>query len=81
MPLLIFHLVMDPGKVRVKTKVFLILISRACIGQRFARLELFLMMVKIVQRFKMEYNGEEVGTITELVTQPDKPINIKFTER
>merc|ERR1719369_1006729 len=55
--------------------------ARACIGQRFARLELFMMMVKILQRFKMEYTGEEVGTVTELISKPDKPINIKFTER
>jgi len=54
---------------------------RACIGQRFAKLELYLLMVKIVQRFKMEYSGEEINTITEIITQPDKPINIKFIER
>ena len=40
-----------------------------------------MMMVKILQRFKMEYSGEEVGTVTELISKPDKPINIKFTER
>ena len=51
------------------------------IGQRFARLELFLMMVKVVQRFRMEFKGEEVGTITEMISKPDKPINIKFIER
>ena len=54
---------------------------RSCIGQRFARLELFLMMVKVVQRFRMEYNGEEVGTMTEMISKPDKPININFIER
>jgi hypothetical protein len=39
------------------------------------------MMVKIVQRYHMEYRGEEVGTLTELISKPDKPINIKFIER
>ena len=38
-------------------------------------------MVKLVQRFKMEYNGEDVGVLTTFVSVPDKPINIKFVER
>ena len=37
---------------------------RSCIGQRFARLELYSLMVKLVQQFRMEYAGEgEVGQI------------------
>jgi len=55
--------------------------ARACIGQRFAKLELYMMMVKIVQRFRMEYDGEKVGFLTTFVSSPDKPINIKFVER
>ena len=54
---------------------------RACIGQRFAKLELYMIMVKLVQRYKMEYRGEEVGALTSFVSVPDKPINIKFIER
>ena len=40
---------------------------RSCIGQRFARLELYIMMTKVVQRFKLEYDGEPVGSITRWV--------------
>ena len=54
---------------------------RSCIGQRFARLELYIMMTKVVQRFKMEYNGDPVGSMTRLVSIPDRPVNIKFTAR
>ena len=54
---------------------------RSCIGQRFARLELYIMMTKVVQRFKLEYSGEPVGSITRLVSIPDKPVKIKFTPR
>ena len=54
---------------------------RSCIGQRFARLELYLLMVKLVQRFHLEYTGPDIGTITEIIVKPDKPVNIKFTER
>ena len=39
------------------------------------------MMTKVVQRFKMEYNGEPVGSMTRLVSIPDRPVNIKFTLR
>merc|ERR1719500_1778931 len=31
---------------------------RSCVGQRFAKLELYLMLAKVVQRFQMEYRGE-----------------------
>eukprot|EP00092_Neocalanus_flemingeri_P104679 GFUD01134111.1.p1 GENE.GFUD01134111.1~~GFUD01134111.1.p1 ORF type:complete len:152 (-),score=27.35 GFUD01134111.1:133-588(-) len=55
--------------------------ARACIGQRFARLELYVMMVKLVQKYRMEYTGEAVGMRTGFITIPDKPINIKFIQR
>jgi len=55
--------------------------ARACIGQRFARLELYMMMVKLVQKYRMEYSGPEVGTFIQFLSVPDKPINIKFIER
>ena len=55
---------------------------RACIGQRFARLELFTLMVKLVQTYRMEYVGEgAVGVNTRLVSHPDRKIKIKFTKR
>merc|ERR1719315_510342 len=41
--------------------------ARACIGQRFARLELYALMVKLVQRYRMEYTGETVGFHTQMV--------------
>ena len=44
-------------------------------------MELYALMVKLVQRFKMEYKGDDVGTLTTFVSVPDKPINIKFIER
>ena len=55
---------------------------RACIGQRFAKLELFTLMIKLVQTYKISYAGEEaVGGVTKFVTVPDKPVKIKFTRR
>ena len=55
---------------------------RSCIGQRFARLELYSLMVKLVQQFRMEYAGEgEVGQTTNFVTVPDRQIKIRFSKR
>ena len=54
---------------------------RSCIGQRFARLELHVLMVKIIQNFRVEYEGESVGTKTSLVVSPDKPVQLKFYDR
>ena len=56
--------------------------ARSCVGQRFARLELFTLMVKLVQNFKLEYAGDSpIGIKTELVSKPDKQIKIRFSSR
>jgi len=55
--------------------------ARSCIGRRFAQLELYMMMAKIVQRFKMEQDGPPLGVRTNFVSVPDRNVNIKFTER
>ena len=59
----------------------MILHGRACIGRRFAQLELYMLMVKVVQRFRMEQDGGELGLLTKFVSVPDRPVNIKFVER
>jgi len=56
--------------------------SRSCIGQRFAKLELYTLMVKMVQNYKMEYVGSgDVKAVTKFVSGPDRPIKIKFLRR
>ena len=54
---------------------------RMCIGKRFAELEVYIMTIKIVQRFRLEYHHDEVGVATEFVNKPDKPIKMKFVQR
>ena len=45
-------------------------------------MELFTLMIKLVQTYKIQYAGtEEVGGITKFVTVPDKPVKIKFSRR
>jgi len=56
--------------------------SRSCIGQRFAKLELYTLMVKMVQNFRMEYAGSgDVKAVTKFISGPDKQIKIKFLRR
>jgi len=55
--------------------------ARSCIGRRFAQLELYVMMAKIVQKFRLEYKGDKIGCKTALISVPDKPVIIKFLRR
>ena len=73
---------MEPGKrIFKRINYFKFYIFRSCIGQRFAKLELYMMMVKVVQKFHMEYTGEKVGLLTQFISVPDKSVNIRFTNR
>ena len=60
---------------------FTAMCGRACIGQRFARLELQLLLAKLVQRYRLDYTGPEISFITRFVSVPDQPVNIKLTPR
>lgn len=55
--------------------------SRRCIGQRFAEQETRLCAIKIIQNFKIEYDGPEVGVKMKLNLTPDKPLNFRFIDR
>jgi len=54
---------------------------RSCIGQRFAKLELYMVMVKLLQRFQLEHNGEDVGMKTGLINSPDRDVVLTLKER
>ena len=78
----IFPLVTEQGERNISLRERELKFLRACIGQRFARLELFTLMVKLVQTYTMEYVGDgEVGVHTRLVSVPDRKIKIKFMKR
>ena len=38
-------------------------------------------MVKVIQKFRIEYDGEDVGIKTSFVAAPDKPVVLKFIDR
>jgi len=55
--------------------------ARMCIGRRFAELECYILAIKILQRYKLEYHYEHVGLATEFVNKPDKKIKMRFLSR
>jgi len=54
---------------------------RMCIGRRFAELECFIVVIKLLQKFRLEYHHEPVLSSTEFLVRPDRKIKIKFIER
>ena len=54
---------------------------RMCIGRRFAELELQVLVVKLLQKFKIEYHHEPVGLVTPFLVKPDRDIKMKFSPR
>ena len=54
---------------------------RMCIGRRYAELENYILAIKILQRYRLEYHHGDVGINTEFVNKPDKDIKLKFILR
>ena len=55
---------------------------RSCIGRRFAVVEIYCLIIKLLQRYRVEYHGEEpVDTITNMVSVPNREVLIKFIKR
>ena len=52
-----------------------------CIGRRFAEAELLVLMVQLLRRFRLEYEGPPVNMITPFVNRPDGNLAIKFIRR
>lgn len=54
---------------------------RACIGRRIAEQELYTAIIRIINRFRLEYHHEDIGYITRLTNIPDKPLRFEFYDR
>ncbi|CAG2253475.1 Cytochrome P450 10 [Mytilus edulis] len=55
--------------------------ARMCIGRRFAEQEIHIMLTKIVQNFKLEYDNEDIEPVLNTVMTPDRPLRLKFIPR
>ncbi|XP_015780617.1 PREDICTED: cytochrome P450 27C1-like [Acropora digitifera] len=54
---------------------------RMCLGRRVAELEIYLFLCKLLQRFRIEYVGEELEPIQKLLSVPEKPVKVKLVDR
>ena len=54
---------------------------RMCVGRRFAEVQIYCLIIKTLQNYKIEYRGEPVGVMTELLNAPDRDVFIKFINR
>jgi len=54
---------------------------RACIGQRFARMELYMLAFKTIQKYKLEYHGSPIKIDYTGLGHADRDVNIKFIQR
>ena len=54
---------------------------RSCIGRRFALVQIYCLIIKLLQRYRIEYHGEEIGVITEFLNIPDRDVTIKMINR
>ena len=53
-----------------------------CIGRRFATLEVYLLAIKVLQRYRLEHHHPKtMSVINEFVNKPSEPLKIKFVKR
>jgi cytochrome P450 len=51
-----------------------------CVGRRFAELEMEVLITRIIQNYKIEWNYEDLKIKSVLVNVPDGDLKFKFTE-
>jgi len=53
-----------------------------CAGRRFAEQDLYVVLARLVGRYKLEYPvGEEMGQTYNTLLFPDRPVRVKFLDR
>ncbi|XP_077483619.1 putative cytochrome P450 49a1 [Amblyomma americanum] len=53
---------------------------RMCLGRRMAELEVWILLVKLLVKYKIEYHYEDIGFVGKLANAPDKPARFRFVE-
>lgn len=53
---------------------------RSCIGRRFAEMELFVALTRILRDFKLEYNYGPLKYKTSIILSPDDDLKFKFID-
>ncbi|XP_064619540.1 cytochrome P450 10-like [Lineus longissimus] len=55
--------------------------ARMCLGRRLAEQEMYILITKLNQKFRLEYHGEPPEPVLNTVMTPDRPLNLKFIPR
>ena len=55
--------------------------ARTCIGKAFAQFEVKLLIIKLVKRYQIQYDGDQINMTTKFINYPLKPLKFKFTPR
>lgn len=53
---------------------------RMCLGRRMAELEVWILLVKLLSKYRIEYHYEDIGFVGKLANAPDKPARFRFVE-
>jgi hypothetical protein len=56
-------------------------LCRMCVGRRFAELEVQVLAVQLLRRFRLEFEGPPLNMITPFVNRPDGNLAIRFIRR
>lgn len=54
--------------------------ARACIGKRFAEMEVEILLARILRQYEIEWNHPPIKYITSLIQAPVSDLKFKFTE-
>jgi len=55
--------------------------TRMCVGKRFAELEVYILLSKIIQKFRVSWPHKDLGKVTRTLTIPDAPLRYVFQDR
>ncbi|KAG7158381.1 probable cytochrome P450 49a1 [Homarus americanus] len=55
--------------------------TRMCIGRRIAEQEMYTFLTRVMQRFTVDYQYEDIDMVCKLVFTPSQPLKFSFTER
>ena len=55
--------------------------ARMCVGRRFAELELSVLAIRTLQRFRLHHAGPGPDLELAFTNRPDRPVNIAFIDR
>ena len=53
---------------------------RMCIGRRISEMELYVLLVKLIKNFSIEYHHEDIGIKTRLINIPNRPMRFRFID-